>query len=99
MFDAAASMEDITLTHENSPSSLSSAAQNPLLSVRNIEKHFDGIYALRGAHLEVARGEVHVLMGENGAGKSTLAKIIAGVTLPDAGEIIFDGHAVQLRSP
>jgi simple sugar transport system ATP-binding protein len=38
-------------------------------------------------------------MGENGAGKSTLIKVITGVYQADAGEILFDGHAIQPRSP
>ena len=38
-------------------------------------------------HLEVRRGEVHALVGENGAGKTTLARIIAGLTQPDLGEM------------
>ncbi len=70
-----------------------------LLSAKKIEKHFDGVYALRGASLDVAAGEVHVLMGENGAGKSTLAKIIAGVVGADSGEIMLRGQPVQIRHP
>lgn len=72
---------------------------SPLLIASKIEKHFDGIFALRGASLEVCEGEVHVLIGENGAGKSTLAKVIAGVVRPDTGEIYFRGERVQFRTP
>jgi ribose transport system ATP-binding protein len=39
------------------------------------------------------------LIGENGAGKSTLARILAGVTQPDAGAIRIDGHPVEIRHP
>ncbi len=74
-------------------------ATAPLLIARGVEKHFGGVCALRGANLEVVEGEVHVLMGENGAGKSTLAKVLAGVVLPDAGEVLFRGQPVQLRTP
>ena len=76
-----------------------SEGPKPLLTANDIEKHFDGVFALRGANLEVVEGEVHVLMGENGAGKSTLAKVIAGVVKPDAGEITFRGQPLRLRSP
>lgn len=70
-----------------------------LLRAEKVEKHFDGVYALRGASIEICEGEVHVLIGENGAGKSTLAKVIAGVVRPDAGEIYFRGERVQFRNP
>ena len=45
--------------------------------------------------LIVKRGEVHALMGENGAGKSTFMKILAGLVIPDSGEIILDGEVLK----
>jgi len=44
----------------------------------------------------VRRGEVHALVGENGAGKSTLMHILAGVHVPDEGEIVFQGRQVHI---
>jgi general nucleoside transport system ATP-binding protein len=49
--------------------------------------------------LAVNWGQVHALLGENGAGKSTLMNIVYGLVKPDAGEIVFDGKAVQIHSP
>ena len=43
--------------------------------------------ANRGASLEVARGEIHALVGENGAGKSTLMRVLSGMYAPDAGRM------------
>lgn len=70
-----------------------------LLRVDGVRKHFDGVYALRGASFSLAPGEIHALMGENGAGKSTLAKIAAGSVRADAGQIFLDGKPVEIKSP
>jgi len=67
--------------------------------MQGIDKSFPGARALRGAHLELAAGEVHVLLGENGAGKSTLMKILAGQYSPDAGTMALDGVPYTPRSP
>ena len=42
-----------------------------ILTMKDIDKSFPGVHALKKVNLEVRRGEVHALMGENGAGKST----------------------------
>ena len=75
------------------------SAGEPVLELRDIEKSFGRVEALRGASLTLRRGEVHAVMGDNGAGKSTLLKIAAGVIRPDAGEVVADGKAVDFSSP
>jgi ribose transport system ATP-binding protein len=70
-----------------------------LLQVRNVSKHYGGVYALRDAHFAIRPAEVHALMGENGAGKSTMAKIIAGAVAPHAAEFTLDGRSVTIDSP
>jgi rhamnose transport system ATP-binding protein len=72
---------------------------SPLLSVRAIEKSFPGVRALSGVSFDVAKGEVHALLGENGAGKSTLIKIVSGVFPPDRGEVMVEGRPVNLERP
>jgi len=71
----------------------------PLLSIRNLDKAFPGVQALKQARFELFPGEVHALMGENGAGKSTLMKILAGIYRKDAGEITIEGVPVDITSP
>ncbi|MEP6696166.1 MAG: sugar ABC transporter ATP-binding protein [Pseudonocardiales bacterium] len=67
--------------------------------MQGINKDFLGVPALIDARFEVARGEVHALIGQNGAGKSTLIKVLTGVYQRDSGRIEFDGRQVEFRSP
>ena len=70
-----------------------------LLQARGISKSFPGVRALHSVDLHIDRGEVLALIGENGAGKSTLMKILAGIQLPDEGEISVEGMPVRIDSP
>jgi ribose transport system ATP-binding protein len=69
----------------------------PVLQLRNIQKRFLGVHALKGVSLDVHPGEVVALLGENGAGKSTLMKIAGGIEQPDSGEVLVDGTPVVVR--
>ena len=71
----------------------------PFLQMTGIWKAFPGVQALQDAHLEVAPGEVHVLLGENGAGKSTLMKILCGQYSRDAGTVSLGGRPIAPESP
>lgn len=66
-----------------------------ILKLDGVTKSFPGVKALQGIHLEVARGEIHALLGENGAGKSTLMKILSGIYQPDEGTLTVDGKVRQ----
>ena len=71
-----------------------------ILSMKNITKIYgNGILANSGVDFDVARGEIHALMGENGAGKSTLMKILFGMEQPDEGTIEWNGETVKISSP
>ncbi|MDZ7917313.1 MAG: ATP-binding cassette domain-containing protein [Rhodococcus sp. (in: high G+C Gram-positive bacteria)] len=69
------------------------------LRMENIVKEFPGTLACNKATLEVAKGEVHCLLGENGAGKSTMMKILSGSYRPDGGTITVDGEPMNFSSP
>ncbi|MBZ5638339.1 MAG: sugar ABC transporter ATP-binding protein [Acidobacteriia bacterium] len=70
-----------------------------LLELRGIVKRYGAVLALDRVDFDVARGEVHALVGENGAGKSTLMKILAGAVPRDAGSVLVDGTEAVLDSP
>ena len=61
--------------------------------MKNIHKKFPGVYALKDVNFELRAGEVHALLGENGAGKSTLIKCLAGIYIPEEGEVIVKGES------
>ncbi len=69
-----------------------------ILKMKNINKSFSGVQALKNAALELKSGEVHALMGENGAGKSTLMKILTGIHKRDSGEIVVFGQQVEFEA-
>jgi len=70
-----------------------------LLTAEGVRKEFPGVVALDDVQFRLKRGSVHALMGENGAGKSTLMKILAGIYIPDKGDVRLKGVEIRLQSP
>ncbi|MFF3038708.1 MULTISPECIES: amino acid ABC transporter ATP-binding protein [Arthrobacter] len=66
----------------------------PLVSLKNVNKHFGDLHVLRDINLDVARGEVVVVIGPSGSGKSTLCRAINRLETIDDGEITIDGKAL-----
>jgi simple sugar transport system ATP-binding protein len=81
------------------PEGRAESAVRPVVELRGITKHFQGVRALSGVDFRLLPGEVHALMGQNGAGKSTLVKVLTGVYRADAGQLLLDGHAISPQSP
>ena len=71
----------------------------PILSVRDVSKHFGGVRALDKVSFDVFPGEVVALAGDNGAGKSTVIKAISGVYHYDSGDILLDGRRIAFATP
>ena len=72
---------------------------DPIIQMKNIEKHFGSVIALAGVSVDVIPGECHCLLGDNGAGKSTFIKTMSGVHQPTAGEILFEGQPMHFNDP
>ena len=68
---------------------------NPLLQLRGLRKSFARTEALRGVSLDVQPGEVVAVTGPSGSGKSTLLHCAAGVLVPEAGSVTFEGQRLD----
>jgi putative ABC transport system ATP-binding protein len=66
-----------------------------LITARGVELSFGPTPALRGADVTVAGGEILAVMGPSGSGKSTLLHCLAGILIPDAGAVHFDGARID----
>ncbi len=71
------------------------------LDIKNLRVQANGREILKGIDLEIARGEVAVIMGPNGSGKSTLANVIMGhpAYQVTAGNLIFAGQNISVLAP
>jgi len=75
------------------------ASQPPMVSLRGVDKHFGDLHVLRSIDLDVAPGEVVVVIGPSGSGKSTLCRTINRLEPIDAGEIRVDGRLLPEEGP
>jgi putative ABC transport system ATP-binding protein len=69
-----------------------------LIEARDVVLSFGPTLALRGATVSAAAGEILAVMGPSGSGKTTLLLCLAGILVPDAGEVCFDGRRVDTMS-
>jgi putative ABC transport system ATP-binding protein len=69
----------------------------PIIEARDVVKSFGQTPALRGATVAVAPGEILAVMGPSGSGKSTLLHCLAGILVPDEGEVWFDGSRLDTQ--
>jgi ABC-type sugar transport system ATPase subunit len=74
------------------------ATSEPLLKIRELDKHFGPVQALYHVDLDLPSGQVTALCGDNGAGKTVLTKCVAGIYQPDRGQVYWEGHPVHVRN-
>ncbi|MEY2810280.1 MAG: hypothetical protein RLZ66_1791 [Pseudomonadota bacterium] len=63
-----------------------------LLSVKNLDKRFGGLHAVKDVSLDVKNGDILGILGPNGAGKTTLYNLLTGFIKPDNGEVLLEGQ-------
>jgi glutamate transport system ATP-binding protein len=71
---------------------VTSPTPEPLVRLSGVNKWFGALHVLQDIDLEIARGEVVVVVGPSGSGKSTLCRTINGLEPIDTGEITIDGR-------
>ena len=70
-----------------------------ILQLQQIRKSFADTEVLKGIDLEAGQGEFITLLGASGCGKTTTLRIIAGLELPDSGQVILEGHDITDWEP
>jgi len=65
-----------------------------LVEARGLQKAFGPRKILKNVDFEMNKGDITVIIGKSGSGKSTLLRALAGLTDPDEGQILIDGHTV-----
>ena len=69
-----------------------------MISIKGLHKHFGKLHVLKGIDVEVAEGEVVVVIGPSGCGKSTMLRCINYLEEPTEGEVIVDGMTLSKKS-
>ena len=73
--------------------------EESILRVKEVGKHFGGLWAVNHASLDVARGSITALVGPNGSGKTTLFNVVFGLHKPDEGCVYFNGERIDHLAP
>lgn len=68
-----------------------------LIECKNVCKNFGSKVALDNVSLDVPKGKIYGLLGPNGAGKTTMIRIINRITIPNSGEVLFNGRPITQR--
>lgn len=72
---------------------------NPLMQIKEINKHFGGLHAVNGVSFNVQSGTIKAVIGPNGAGKTTMFNMIAGYFPPSSGTVYFKDRLITGMKP
>jgi putative ABC transport system ATP-binding protein len=91
-------MELASTVQSTAANSAQEQAAGPTFSLRGLSKRYgegaSTVHALRSVDLDIAEGELVVLLGPSGSGKSTLLNILGGLDRPSSGEVMFKGESL-----
>lgn len=73
-------------------------SNTPILEIKNIHKRFGDLEVLHGISLTAEKGDVISLIGSSGSGKSTFLRCINLLEMPEQGDIIIDGKAIDFKN-
>lgn len=79
-------------------SSVENNVTSTALECKDLVKTFNGVSAVSGLNLSIAKGEILALLGPSGCGKTTALRLIAGFESPDQGVIVIGGQTVNENS-
>jgi branched-chain amino acid transport system permease protein len=98
-----ATLPDHVIPFVASPAKTAPRPERPpgevLLSVKNLSKSFGGLKAVQDVSFDIHEGMILGIIGPNGAGKTTLFNLLNGFSLPNTGEVLFDGKNMVGRKP
>ncbi len=84
----------MTQEPETDVSALAATSVGPLIEAVDVRKRFGDTVALDGLSFEIAGGEIVAVLGPSGSGKSTLLLCLAGILLPDGGDVRYRGRSL-----
>lgn len=77
----------------------SQLSENKILTVDDVQytykSRYQTVHALKGISCEFEAGKFYAIVGKSGSGKTTLLSLLAGLDLPDGGEIVYDGKSTK----
>lgn len=74
-------------------------ADEPILSVRDVNKTFGGVKALTEVSFDLMPGDILGVIGPNGSGKTTLVNVITGFVRADNGQVLYKGKNLVGKAP
>lgn len=70
-----------------------------MVELVNISKSFDGKQILKDVNIKFAKGKCNLIIGLSGSGKTVLMKTLVGLYLPEQGDVLYGGHALNKMTP